>query len=207
MTGFLEDYGLIVLFACIAGQAAGIGPLPGRTVLAAAAVLAARGHYPLTNVLLVGFAGEALGGYAGYLVGKKGGRALVDRFLPARLEPLVLEAESFFLRRGASAVFWARFVPGLKVVAAPAAGLVRMPWWRFAPWHTLAALLVTLLYGLVAYFAGEAAVKLVEDYGLLVAVPLGLVLAAVFYFVVRKRLGPDAVNDREKRKQPERVQG
>lgn len=188
MTAFLEDYGLLVLFACVAGQAAGIGPLPGRTALATAAVLAARGHFSLTAVLAVATVAECVGGYVGYWVGARGGRPLVDRFLPSRLEPLVSQTEVFFARRGAQAVFWARFIPGLKVLAAPVAGLVRMPWWRFVAWHTPAAVIITVIYGVLAYSAGEATVALIERYGLMIVIPLGLLSGAFLYLVVRKQL-------------------
>jgi len=182
VTEFLQDYGLVVLFAVVALQAMGVGGFPGKTVLVTAAILAARGHFSIVSVLAVGLVALVLGGYAGYWIGCTGGRRLVDRFLPARLEKLVVRAEAFFERQGPRAVFVARFLPGLKVVAAPAAGISQMQWRPFALWHTLAAIAFTLGFGIAAYVAGEAAIEFIEHYGFHAAIPIALAVVGWFGF-------------------------
>ena len=182
MTEFLQDYGLIVLFAVVALQAMGVGGFPGKTVLVTAAILAARGHFSIVSVIAVGLVALVLGGCAGYWIGRTGGRRLVDRFLPRRLERLVVRAESFFEEQGPRAVFVARFLPGLKVVAAPVAGIAQMSWRSFAFWHTLASIVFTLGFGIGAYLAGEAAIELVEQYGFYAVIPIALAIAAWFAF-------------------------
>jgi len=179
---FLAEYGLVVLFAVVALQAMGVGGFPGKTALVAAAILAARGHFPIVGVLAVGVVGIVLGGYAGYWLGRTGGRRLVDRFLPKQLERLLVRAEDFFARHGPRAVFAARFLPGLKVVAAPAAGISRMTWRAFALWHTLAAIAFTVAFGVGAYVAGEAAIELIERYGAYAAVPIALAVVGWIAF-------------------------
>ncbi len=187
MTEFLQDYGLIVLFAVVALQAMGVGGFPGKTLLVTAAILAARGHFSIVSVLAVGLVALVLGGYAGYWIGRTGGRRLVDRFLPERLEKLVVRAEAFFAEQGPRAVFFARFLPGLKVVAAPAAGISKMPWRSFALWHALAAIVFTFGFGLAAYVAGQAAIEFVEHYGLYAAIPIALAIVAWFVFKRSRR--------------------
>jgi len=181
VTEFLQDYGLIVLFAVVALQAMGVGGFPGKTALVTAAILAARGHFSIVSVLVVGLVALVLGGYSGYWIGRTGGRRLVDRFLPARLEKLVVRAEAFFEEQGPRAVFFARFLPGLKVVAAPAAGISQMRWRSFALWHALAAI-ATLGFGIAAYLAGEAAIEFVEHYGFYAAIHIALAIVAWFAF-------------------------
>jgi membrane protein DedA with SNARE-associated domain len=186
MTHFLEDYGLIVLFLVVALQAMGVGGLPGKAVLVTAAILAARGHFSIESVIVVGTVALIVGGYAGYWIGRLGGRRIVDRFLSKRLERVLALADGFFDKHGPKAVFMARFVPALKVVAAPAAGIARMQWRKFALWHALAAITLTLAFGLGAYFAGEAAVTLVEHYGLYALAPLLVVVAGIAYAFSRR---------------------
>ena len=167
MTDWLSDYGLIVLFAILAVQSAGIPGPPGKTALVAAALLAARGHFPIAGVIAVAAAGVVLGGFVGYAVGRVGGRRLVERpFVARRVGGVFERAERFFDEHGGKAVFTARFLPGLKVVAAPAAGICGMSLPGFALWHTAAALAFSAGFGLAAYFIGEGAVQLAELLGL-----------------------------------------
>jgi undecaprenyl-diphosphatase len=175
VTEWLDSYGLVVLFAILAVQAAGIPGPPGKTALIAAAILAARGHFPIAGVVAAAAAGIILGGYVGYAVGRIGGRRLVERpFVARRVGRLFARAERFFDEHGGKAVFAARFLPGLKVAAAPAAGVCGMSWLGFAFWHAAGAVAFSLAFGLGAYFVGEGAIELVEALGL-----YGLALAAV----------------------------
>lgn len=124
----LEHYGYPGLFLANFGEGTGI-PLPGQMLLVAAAVLATKSDLHLSLVLSLAFVGTLSGSCLGYLIGRTGGRALLLRCrLPAkRLERL----ESFFARRGAIVVVFARFVDGLRQLAPLVAGSLGMPWWRF----------------------------------------------------------------------------
>ena len=176
MTGLIEDYGLVVLFAVIAIQAAGGAGLPGKTALVVAAVLAADGRLPILGVLAVSAVALVVGGAVGYAIGRLAGRRLLERpFVPRRCEKPLRLADSFFEKHGGKAVFFARFLPGLKVIAAPAAGVCRMPLARFAVWHVAAAVAFSLLFGVTAYYAGEAAIEVVERFGLYALAPLALI--------------------------------
>jgi undecaprenyl-diphosphatase len=175
MTEWLDSYGLVVLFAILAVQSAGIPGPPGKTALVAAALLAARGHFPIVGVVAASAAGIVVGGFVGYAVGRLGGRRLVERpFVARRVGGLLERAERFFDEHGGKAVFIARFLPGLKVAAAPAAGICGMSLPGFALWHTAAALAFSAGFGLAAYFVGEGVVELIEALGL-----YGLAVAAV----------------------------
>ncbi|MBD0329092.1 MAG: VTT domain-containing protein [Thermoleophilia bacterium] len=176
----LADYGLLTLFGIVALQTMGIPGLPGKTALVAAAVLAADGHFQIWQVIALTAAGVTIGGYAGYLWARGGGRRILvgDHALARRLERPLLLTEGFFAAHGPKAVFLARFFPGVKVVAAPAAGLARMPPARFALWHLLGALGFALLFGLTGFYAGKGALALLERLGLYALVPLAFLLGA-----------------------------
>jgi membrane protein DedA with SNARE-associated domain len=179
VTEWLDDYGLIVLFAVLAIQSLGIPGPPGKTALVAAAILAARGHFSIVGVIGAAAAGIVIGGYVGYAIGRIGGRRLVAKpFVARRLGGYFEKAEAFFGAHGGKAVFTARFLPGLKVVAAPAAGMCGMSWPGFALWHAAAALVFSVGFGLAAYFVGEGVVELVEALGV-----YGLALAGVLLAV------------------------
>jgi membrane protein DedA with SNARE-associated domain len=183
------DYGLYVLFGIIAAQAAGGAGLPGKTALVVAAILAADGRFVIWQVLVVAAAAGIVGGYTGYAIGRLGGRRLVEcKPVMKRAERHLRRVEAFFAAHGSKAVFFARFLPGLKVVACPAAGAFRMKLAPFLLWHALASIGFALLFGLTAFWAGEAAIELAERWGLYALVPLGLALAVAY--VVWKRRAP-----------------
>jgi membrane-associated protein len=187
---FLEQYGLVVLFLVIALQASGVGGLPGKTALVVAAILAADGRFDITQVLAVAAAAAALGGYSGYVIGRTGLRRFLQRrFFVRRLRGHLETAERFFAEHGGKAVFAARFLPGLKVVAGLAAGFSCMRWRPFVLWHTLASIAFALVFGLTAYWAGAGAIDLAERYGAAVVVVLAVagVLGWLAYRAFRRR--------------------
>jgi membrane-associated protein len=189
VTELLQDYGLLILFAIIAAQAAGVAGLPGKTSLVVASILAARGDLEISHVVVAAVAG-ILGGYVGYVIGRVGGRRLLERPAFQRRLGRALELmEKLFEQHGAKAVFIARFLPGTKVVAAPVAGVADMSWPRFAFWHALGALGFAVGFGLLGYYGGEDAIELAERYGLYALVPVVLigVLAWLGFRIVRRR--------------------
>jgi membrane-associated protein len=181
VTDLLHDYGLLILFAIIAAQAAGVAGLPGKTSLVVASILAARGDFEIAHVVLVAAVAGILGGYVGYAIGRAGGRRLLERpAVQKRLGRALGLMEKLFERHGAKAVFIARFLPGAKVVAAPAAGVANMNWARFAFWHALGAIGFAVGFGLAGYYGGEGAIELVERFGFYALAPL-VVLAVALY--------------------------
>jgi membrane protein DedA with SNARE-associated domain len=190
MTELLEDYGLFLLFGIIAAQAAGVAGLPGKTSLVTAAILAARDYFAIEHVIVVAAAAGVVGGYVGYIVGRAGGRRLLERpTVQKRLGRALGVMEDLFERHGAKAVFLARFLPGAKVVAAPAAGVAAMSWAKFAFWHALGAIGFAVGFGLAGYYFGEGAIELAERYGAYALVPVVLLAALTWalYVVIRRR--------------------
>jgi membrane protein DedA with SNARE-associated domain len=181
VTHLLLSYGLILLFAMVAMESAGV-PLPGETALIAAAVLAQRGHYSLVAVIAVAAAGAIVGDNVGYWLGRKGGRELLRRTPIVRdyFERVLPPAERFFRRHGGKTVFIARFVAVLRVTAAWLAGISRMPWWRFLLWNAAGGIVWATLVGVVAYELGRAVADAIQRYGLYAGI--GIVVAVVLAF-------------------------
>jgi membrane-associated protein len=196
MTELLDDYGLILLFAIVGAQAAGVAGLPGKTALVTAAILAARDHFEIAHVILVAAVAGIVGGYVGYGVGRIGGRRLIERpAVQKRLGRAIELMEKLFERHGAKAVFIARFLPGAKVVAAPVAGVADMSRLKFAFWHAAGAIGFAVGFGLAGYYGGEGAIELVERYGAYSLIPVALVAVLTWWLVRvirRRRVEPQA---------------
>ena len=193
MSGWVESYGLIALFLILALQAAGVPGPPGKTALVVASILAANGKLSLWSVLAVAAVGVAVGGLVGYTVGRAGGRRVLERWWPdGRLARLLEATDAFFERHGSKSVFLARFLPGFKVVIAPAAGVARMRFGAFLLWHLLAATAFAVGLGLLGYFAGAAVVSAFERFGAYAAVVLATLALAigVTYLRLRRRPSP-----------------
>jgi membrane protein DedA with SNARE-associated domain len=179
VTHLLLTYGLVLLFGLVAMESAGI-PIPGETALVAASVLASQGHYSIVAVIAVATLGAIVGDNVGYWVGRKGGRALLERtpFVRDYFERVLPAAEGFFERHGSKTIFLARFFAVLRVTAAWFAGISRMHWWKFFLWNAAGGIAWALLVGLVAYEIGHAAGAAIGRYGLYAGIAIAVIVVA-----------------------------
>jgi membrane protein DedA with SNARE-associated domain len=150
-------FGYAVVFLGVLAENVGI-PLPGETILLAAGLFASQGHFRLWMVILLAAVGAIVGDNAGYLLGQKVARPYLTRrgrFLlltPARLQAI----EAFFQRHGDKTIFIARFISGLRVVAALFAGLSGMRWRTFAFYNAAGAILWAASMGCLGFFFGAS---------------------------------------------------
>ncbi len=163
----VQDFGYPLLFLLVMGESGGI-PIPGETALIASSVLASQGKLQIELVIAIAAAAAIVGDNIGYLIGRKGGRWLLERpgaFHRQRHEVLRV-GEPFFEVHGPKAVFFGRFVLGLRVWASWLAGATRMPWHSFVLWNALGGITWACAIGLIAYFLGSSAGNAIEAFGL-----------------------------------------
>jgi len=192
----VKDFGYPLLFVLVMSEAGGV-PIPGETALIAAAVLASQGKLHIELVIPIAAAGAIFGDNVGYLIGRKGGRWLLERpgaFQRQRQEVLRV-GEPFFDAHGPKAVFFGRFVLGLRVWASWLAGATRMRWRSFALWNALGGIAWASAVGMIAYLLGHSAGNAIEAFGIygLIAVLLAIVSALVAHrrHVSHTRQDPD----------------
>jgi membrane protein DedA with SNARE-associated domain/membrane-associated phospholipid phosphatase len=132
---------LIAFLAAFAETLIGLGwLLPGSTVLLIMGVLAGQGYLDFTTVLIAGILGAWLGDSANYALGRRYGTALLSK-PPFHLPPSTLQkAHDFLDTRGAKAVFFSRFLPGLKEAVPFLAGSAEMARKKFMAWNLLGAI-------------------------------------------------------------------
>jgi membrane protein DedA with SNARE-associated domain len=164
--------GLPALAALVFGESAGL-PLPGETALIVAGGLAAAGQLSLPAVILVAAVAATTGDMLGYWIGRRGGRRLLLREgrFAAHRHHAVAKADHYFERYGVTTVFFARFIPGVRVVGALAAGASEMRWRSFAIANVLGCITWATTVASFAYVAGPE--------GTIVLIALGLTVAAV----------------------------
>jgi membrane protein DedA with SNARE-associated domain len=155
LTDLFARYGYFVVFFGVLLENAGV-PVPGETILLAGAALARFGHLTLPYVLLTAIAAAVLGDNIGFYIGRRGGRVVLERhggkfgITPARLT----QFDGFFQRHGATTVFIARFVTGLRVVGAILAGASHLSWGRFLIFNAAGAVAWAATFGTVGYLLG-----------------------------------------------------
>jgi membrane-associated protein len=182
--------GYPLLFLIVMGESSGL-PIPGETGLIAAAVLASSGKLEIVIVIALAGAGAIVGDNIGYLIGRKGGRWLLERPGPFQTQRknVLIVGEPFFERHGPKAVFFGRFLLGLRVWASWLAGATRMHWRSFVVWNALGGITWATAIGLLAYFLGHSASNAVQAFGIygLVAVALAVGSALVMHRRHRRR--------------------
>ncbi|MGA5424846.1 DedA family protein [Streptomyces lavendulocolor] len=157
-------------------------PLPGEIVLVSSALLASQ-HGDINPWVLgaCATAGAIIGDSIGYAIGRKGGRPLLawlgGKFPKHFGEANIAMAERSFEKWGMWAVFFGRFVALLRIFAGPLAGVLRMPYWKFAIANVFGGILWAGGTTAVIYSVGvvaEAWLKRFSWLGLVLAVLVGL---------------------------------
>jgi membrane protein DedA with SNARE-associated domain len=186
LESILGAYGYVGVGLIVALESMGL-PLPGETVLLAAAAYAgAGGPLHIAGVIGSAAAGAILGDTAGYWLGRLAGLTLIERYgryvwLSRRK---IDRARAFFERHGAKTVFLGRFVAFLRMFAAPLAGVGKMPYGRFLVYNVLGGVCWAVIMGGLGYTLGRNLPLLersVRWLGLGGAGVLILVVAAMFY--------------------------
>jgi membrane-associated protein len=175
-----KHLGYLALALLVGAESTGV-PVPGETALIAAGVLSHDGEMEIAVVIAVAAAAAVVGDNLGYLIGRHGGRRLLEA--PGPLEhhrlSIIAKGEPFFEAHGPKAVFLGRWVAGLRIAAAWLAGITHMHWRTFFFWNLLGGVAWATSIGLAAYLLGPVAKKVVEDLGI-GAIAL-VVLAAAAY--------------------------
>lgn len=154
-TELLAHWGYLAVFLVVVLGNMGL-PVPEETILGLAGYLVWRGELRLPLVLLVGILSAVLGDNLGYWIGRRYGRPVLERcgdwllLGPRRLET----GQRLVSRYGVLAVFGARFVPGLRFLAGPVAGVVGLRPVPFMAANSLGAICYVPLVVALGYLLG-----------------------------------------------------
>jgi membrane protein DedA with SNARE-associated domain len=179
LISLLQVYGPWIIFGVVALESAGV-PLPGETILVAAALLASTtNQIDITVVVIAAAAGAIVGDGIGYTVGRQFGLPLLRKYgRYIRLdEDRLLIGRYLFFRYGNPVVFFGRFIAVLRMFVALLAGANRLPAGRFFFFNITGGICWACLFGFGAHAIGTEIYKISETLSL---VSLGLFIAAGF---------------------------
>jgi membrane-associated protein len=157
LRALIADYGYWAVALALLCENAGL-PIPGETTLLLASFLAySEKNLHLGWIIVVATLASTFGDNLGYMIGSRGGRPLLDRYQRFfRVPQRVIErGERLFARYGSVTIFFARFVFGMRVIAGPLAGVLRMPWRAFAIFNLLGAAVWVTVIASAGYLFGR----------------------------------------------------
>ena len=161
--------------------------LPGDSILFAAGLVAAtRDDTNIVFLVTVIFIAAFLGDQVGYVLGRKYGRAYLERRSSPRIEKMITRAENFYEKYGWSAVILARFYPWIRTFMPPIAGIAKMNYYKFLAANALGALLWGVGITLLGFYA--ASIPALKDSSRLIAAFfIALTIALTFRNYLRSK--------------------
>jgi len=179
----LGTIGVVITLFIEVGLLVGI-VLPGDSLLFVAGLAAGTDalgvQLSLTALLIFCPIAAFLGAELGYYIGVRYGRSLFDR-PDGRIfnQERVRYAEHWFNRYGpGKAIIFGRYVPIVRTLMSPLAGILRMDKKKFTFWNGLSAVIWTTSILIVGYLLGERVSGSIDKY-LLPIVGLLIVLSLI----------------------------
>jgi membrane protein DedA with SNARE-associated domain len=195
LTGLVSSYiqhftyaGLfIVLLLC------GLGlPVPEDVALLAGGFLVHRGitQYPIT--LAISFVGVVVGDNSLFFLGRRFGTSLVGYFTLGRphSQQQIERLKQFMHRYGNRAIFYARFLAGVRALVYLTAGSLGVTPSRFLLYDTLGALISVPLVVSIGYFFGpeiELAIRYLGGFDRIVMI---IAACCILFYLSRMILTP-----------------
>lgn len=184
----LRQWGYLAVAVVVLVENFGV-PLPGETILIAAALYAGTGRMSIWLVAVVAVVASVIGASVGYVIGQRGGRRLIERYGRAvRLTPERIDrVETFFDRRGGWLITFGRYVEGVRQFLSIIVGMSEMAFPRFLLFTVIGAALWTATWSALGYFAGDHVETVAHDLGYVGIAALVVVVLLVVLHLRRRR--------------------
>ncbi len=178
-------FGLLLEFVAL--------PFPGETTMAFAGFLSYTGRLDFMTLMAVAYAGTTVGMTVTYFVGLKAGLPFIQRygrwflFSPAKLA----KTQVWFEKYGSVLIFIGYFVPGVRHFTGYFAGIIALPFRKFALYAYTGALFWVLLFlGIGRVFGPQwmGIFHLFELYSKWIISGGALIVAVIVMYRYRKRI-------------------
>lgn len=188
-TSFITSGGYAAIFLLCVLQSCCI-PTSSEITMGLAGYLAFTGKLNLAGAIAVGVAGEVIGAYVAYAVGRTAGRGFVERYgrfiLVTRTD--LDRAEAWYGRHERSGVFIGRVLPVIRSFVALVGGIAEVPPVAFGVFTLLGSAVWLGLMAGIGYGVGSSyqhVVKVFSDAGYVLAVVAVIVIAFAVYHRLR----------------------
>jgi membrane protein DedA with SNARE-associated domain len=194
----ISAYGYWAVMLFVGVESIGI-PVPGETMLLAAAIYAGTTHnLDISLVIASASVGAVLGDNIGYWVGREFGYELLLRYgRYFHFDQTKLKLGMYlFQKHGGKVVFFGRFVAVLRAFAALLAGINQMDWRRFFIFNVAGGVTWATVIGLAGYNLGKQARHLLGTAGIIILVVAAILLLAAFIAIRRNQRRLEAEAER-----------
>ena len=184
----LHAYGYTALGIAVGLESFGL-PLPGESLLIAAAVIAATTHQlGIVWVVAAAALGAIIGQIGGYWIGRSVGYRLLRRYgrYIGLTDRRVAFGRALFRRHGVKVVIVSRFIALLRTVGALLAGANRMPWPHFMAANVIGGVAWAALYGFGAFALGHEARLVAGPAAIGIAIVAMVIIAGAVLYVRRQ---------------------
>jgi membrane protein DedA with SNARE-associated domain len=190
-TSQVGAYGVLAVFVLMILESACI-PVPSEAIMIYGGFLVSRGDQSLWWIVAAGVAGNVIGSWAAWWVGKTRGRDWLLRWRWLHVTPRRLDAaDRWFARYGTWAVLVSRCLPIIRTFISLPAGVARMPFWKFTTLTFVGCVPWVFALALAGRAVGDRWEDLQHqlhyvDYALVLAIVVG----AAWWFLIRRRRTP-----------------
>lgn len=147
--------GLAIAIFAETGLLVGI-VFPGDSLIFAFGILSAVGDMSFLGTIIVTAVASFLGYELAYTLGKKYGISFFEKKNVGLISTKSMEqAEKYFTRFGVLTLLFARFIPVLRTVAGPMAGIGKMKRRTFTIYNAIGAILWPVIVAGVGYYFGQ----------------------------------------------------
>lgn len=168
-------------------------PIPSELIMPLAGFTAAQGKMSLGLAVTAGVIGTVLGALPWFYLGRFLGEDRIKQWITLYGAWIGIstreidKAQRWFYRHGSKAVFWGRFIPGVRTLISLPAGFSNMALPQFLIYSTLGTLGWTMLLTLAGYFLGQNYTLVDEYLGPVSKIVLGVLVLAFIVWLVRHR--------------------
>ena len=190
MEQWVEDYGYAAIFVLMLLESALI-PFPSEVTMLAGGFYAAEGSLDLFWVTAAGVMGNMVGSWIAYAIGRKTGRAVLDRYGRYVLirSHDIDKAEVWWDKYGEAATFFSRLLPVIRTFISLPAGIAKMPLGKFSVYTFLGVVPWTFGLAYLGVVLGENWERVLDYFDLPTLLIAGalILVAGVWFFRRRKQ--------------------
>ena len=186
---FIRNYGFfayfIIFFSIFAETGFVVTPFfPGDSLLIVVGVLASSGIISLETAFLLLIPAAILGNTSNYFIGRwLGPKIFHQEKIPILSREQLIKAHNFYEKYGAVTILVSRFLPIIRTLAPFAAGIGKMPFWKFSLFNIMGCLLWIFAFIFTGYFFGK--IPWVRDNSFIGIVGALFLSAFILPFLVR----------------------
>jgi len=197
---FVRDAGLPAVFVLMVAESACV-PIPSEATMlfAGFAVAEPAGafhghsshHLTLLGIVAAGVAGNVIGSWLAYWVGRAGRLELIERHGHwLHIQPRhIAWADRWFARYGARAIFFSRMLPIIRTFISLPAGVAKMPFVRFTLLTLAGSVPWVLGLGLAGEAVGNEWKSVRKGFDYVDYAVVALVVVGIVYLLIRRRRG------------------